>query len=287
MENASDVGGMKGIVFNLYDGTGSFQQWKEEMTLVLLANDMYCFIEGTDTGDKKTSDYRKQRAFALIALNLSRSCRDCLRHLESRDPKQAWEAVLARFERTSAAAKMAVLDTLLNLRCGESMLDYVSKFNECVGRLESMEEKLGKDLKVAIFLRGLPKKCRYLVDSIKVRERFPEIEEVINLALMEARYERNEFAEEVHMAERPRCAHANHEPSKRWVVHPELGPVCHNCGRKGHIKRDCPDGKGGAMESKRMTATADYAKQESDLETSLVEMDQYADIFVNRPPIVL
>jgi hypothetical protein len=66
---------------------GSFQQWKEEMTLVLLANDMYCFIEGTDTGEKKTADYRKQRAFALIALNLSRCCRDCLRHLDSRDPK--------------------------------------------------------------------------------------------------------------------------------------------------------------------------------------------------------
>jgi hypothetical protein len=143
---------MKGVVFNQYDGTGGFQQWKEELTLILLANDMYCFIDGSEQalGDKKTLDYRKQRAYAIIALNLSRSCRDCLRHVVSRDPKEAWEAVLARFEQTSASTKMAVLDTLLGLRCGSSMLDYVSKYNECVSRLTSMGETLGKDLKVAI-----------------------------------------------------------------------------------------------------------------------------------------
>ena len=170
-------------------------------------------------------------------------------------------------------------------------MDYVSKFlNECVGRLASMDEKLGKDLKVAIFLRGLPRKCRYLVDSIKVWERFPEIKEVISLALMEAQHERNDSMEEVrvlHLAERLRRAHTNHEPLKCWVVHPELGPVCHYCGRKGHIKKYCPDGKGGTMESKQETATADYVKQESNLETNLVEMDQYAGIFANRPPIEL
>ena len=41
------------------------------------------------------------------------------------------------------------------------------------------------------------------------------------------------------------------------------------------------------MESKQETATADYVKQESNLETNLVEMDQYAGIFANRPPIEL
>ena len=58
MGNADDVGGLKGVLFKQYDGTKSFQQWKGELTLVLLANDMYCFIEGTDTGDKKTVDGR-------------------------------------------------------------------------------------------------------------------------------------------------------------------------------------------------------------------------------------
>jgi hypothetical protein len=71
-----------------------------------------------------------------------------------------------------------------------------------------MDEKLGKDLKVAIFLRGLPRKCRYLVNLIKVRERFPDIVEVINLVWMETQAEEGNSEEEaqVHMAQKAKCA---------------------------------------------------------------------------------
>jgi hypothetical protein len=86
------------------------------MTLVLLAGNVWCFIAGEDQGDKKAVKHRKQRAFAILALNLSRSCRDCLRHLDSRDSKEAWHAIMARFERTTPATKMAVLDSLLNIQ---------------------------------------------------------------------------------------------------------------------------------------------------------------------------
>jgi hypothetical protein len=192
MENAIDVNGLKGVLINQYDGTGDFQQWKEEVILVLLANDMFCFVNGTDPGNKKTADSRKQRAFAIIALNLSRSCRDCLRHLNSHDPKEAWDAVLSRFEQTSAATKMAVLDSLLGLRCGNSVLDCVSKFNEYVNRLTIIEETLGKDLKVAI----------------------------------------------------------------------SLTPICHNCRQRGHLRRNCPNGKRGAIDKQTMTATTNYVKQD-------------------------
>lgn len=95
MEQSTDMSGLKGVVFNQYDRTGSFQQWKEELTLVLLANDMWCFIEGSEPSDKKTSEQKRQRAFAIIALNLSRLCRDCLRTMETTDPKEAWDAVMS------------------------------------------------------------------------------------------------------------------------------------------------------------------------------------------------
>jgi hypothetical protein len=75
--------GLKGIVFNQYNGTGSFQSWKEEIRLVLMANDLWCFIDGSDQGDKKMADTHSNKAYAIIALNLSRSCRDCLRSLGS------------------------------------------------------------------------------------------------------------------------------------------------------------------------------------------------------------
>jgi hypothetical protein len=76
---------------------------------------------------------------------------------------------------------MAVLATLHGLRCGDLMLEYVSRFYKCVSCLTSFDGKLGKELTVAILLRGLPPKYSNIVSSIKVRERLPEIEEVINL----------------------------------------------------------------------------------------------------------
>jgi len=256
MEQSTDMSGLKGVVFNQYDRTGSFQQWKEELTLVLLANDMWCFIEGSEPSDKKTSEQKRQRAFAIIALNLSRSCRDCLRTMETTDPKEAWDAVMSRFEQSSAATKMAVLDALLNLRCGSSVLDYVSAFNKHVSRLTSMNEQLGKDLKVAIFLRCLPPKYTYLVSTVKVQERLPEVEEVIQLVFLESQADTADTDGETYevgrvrtyAAERVQCEHRNHDQSRCWKLHPELAPVCHRCKKRGHFQKYCPSASGDAIE---------------------------------------
>ena len=281
MEQTAEVSGLKGVVFNQYDGTGSFQQWKEELTLVLLANDMWCFIEGTDPGDKKTSDQRKQRAFAIIALNLSRSCRDCLRGMDTKDPKEAWNAVLSRFEQTTPATKMVVLDALLNLRCGSSVLEYVSAFNGHVARLSSMDERLGKDLRVAMFLRGLPTRYSYLVSSIKVREKLPDTEEVVQLVLMEGHHERTSIGmEEAYTVEsKVRCEHRHHDRSRCWKLHPELAPTCHRCKQKGHLQRYCPNQRGDAIESDVKHDTLD--------ETHFADMGRYAGLYENLLPISL
>jgi len=112
----------KNVIFNQFDGTeGTFQIWKEEMELVLMANDLWCLVdpdidEAEDTGDKKTLSSRTQKAFALVALNLTRACRDVVRGLKTRDPRVAWKAILERFERVTPVTKMALLD--LNLLLG-------------------------------------------------------------------------------------------------------------------------------------------------------------------------
>ena len=118
MESASD-NKMKHVVFNQYNGTeGTFAVWKEEMELVLMVNDLWCLVdpeEIEDVGDKKTVASRTQKAYALIALNLTRSC-DVLRKLKSKDPRGAWQAIMKQFERVTPVSKMALLDALLGLR---------------------------------------------------------------------------------------------------------------------------------------------------------------------------
>ena len=101
------------------------------MELVLMANDLWCLVdpaETEDTGDKKTLSSITQKAFALVALNLTRACRDVVRGLKTRDPRVAWIAIIDRFERVTPVLKVALLDVLLGLRYQGTMIEYISDF---------------------------------------------------------------------------------------------------------------------------------------------------------------
>ena len=94
----------KSVIFNVFTGV-DFESWLEEMTLMLMALDLWGVVTGEEKPPKsseaieliKSYAQRKQKAFAVISLNLSTSCRDCLRQLEGNDPRQAWESIQRRF----------------------------------------------------------------------------------------------------------------------------------------------------------------------------------------------
>jgi hypothetical protein len=92
--------------------------------------------------------------------------------------------MVAQFDKPSGSAKMALLNSLLNLRCAESLMDYGSSYNVLVGRLKAMGEDFGKDLLVAVFFRGLPQTYGYLVAMLKLRATLPPVEEVIAMVIM-------------------------------------------------------------------------------------------------------
>jgi hypothetical protein len=111
---------------SLFDGQMDFRVWREKIELYLMANGLWGFIEGEDTGDKKTQATRSLAAYAIISINLTDSARNVVRRLGSRDPKEVWNALIAEFDQATPATKMALLDLLLGLRCTSSVLVYVS-----------------------------------------------------------------------------------------------------------------------------------------------------------------
>jgi hypothetical protein len=128
-----------------------------------------------------------------------------------------------------------------------------------------MDEKLGRDLKIAILLRGLPPRYQYLVSMIKVRDKSPELEEVVQLILMGSQTEYTKFEMpggqvNVHSAETVCCDHQNHDPSRCWKPHPELVPRCSICRQRGHTQQRCPHRRGDAVESPHdLNQMASYA----------------------------
>jgi hypothetical protein len=246
---------VKSIVFNQFDGKeGTFPIWREEMELVLMANDLWCLVDPDETeelGDKKTIPSRTQKAYALVALDLTRACRDVIRGLKERDPRAAWQAIIARFDRVTPVSKMALLDALLGLRYRGDMLGYVSDFNSVVSRLEAMDIKLHGELLVAILLRGLPGDYAVFVAALKHWERIPPLEEVIGMLCAEEQGRpaapTNSYGtlgltrSENYMSDMRcnECGKGGHTSANCWVLHPEKAPICRNCDKRGHIARSC------------------------------------------------
>jgi hypothetical protein len=99
-----------------------FRVWREKIELYLMANGLWTLIEGEDTGDKKTRAQRSLAAYAIISINLTDTARNVVRRLGSRDPREVWNALIAEFDQTTPATKMALLDFILGLRCTTSIL---------------------------------------------------------------------------------------------------------------------------------------------------------------------
>jgi hypothetical protein len=142
----------KDHVKSKFDGQMDFWLWREKLELYLMANGLWGFIEGEDSGDKKTQATRSLAVYAIILINLTDSARNVVRRLGSRDPNKVWNALIAEFDRTTPATKMAILELLLGLRCPSTVLSFVSNFQITITKLKSMDVVLDKDLMIVMML---------------------------------------------------------------------------------------------------------------------------------------
>lgn len=244
-----------------------FSSWEEEIRLMLMAKGLWGIVTGEETAGKDQALYsnKQQRAYAIIASGLSKSCRDCIRNIESTDPKEAWAAITARFSGPSAVAKMATLDCLFNLRATEDIdvREYISQFNRYVAKLNTYKVVMSEDVLVCLLLRGLPETYKLFRAQIRMTN---ELKVDLVLQLLHAEVELREGSADrggeqllntraiARTQGRNRrgptraiinqsntcgvCHREGHTEETCWEKHPELAPVCARC-RGMHYTRRC------------------------------------------------
>ena len=87
------------------------------MILFLMGLNLWNIVQGFEhakKGEKMEFEARRQQAYAILSLNLSSSCRDCLRDLEGPDPSLAWNAIVKKFQSKSPLSKLMMLDELIS-----------------------------------------------------------------------------------------------------------------------------------------------------------------------------
>jgi hypothetical protein len=262
-----------------------FRVWVERMEFYLMANGLYSgLLDDEDPGDKKTLVQRQLACYGVINMNLSDSCRDAIRRLNTKDPRKCWEALIAEYDQHNPMSQMLLLHSLLELKCSGTVLDYVSEFNLIVAKLQSMAINFDQRLLVALMLRGLPSTFEVFRSTIRHREKVPTLDELCAMVKVEdkalARQQRTQDSQvysagRVSVSAAVRCTGCNrigHSEDRCWTLHPGLAPTCRRCGRVGHLAASC-------------TATRPTAP-ETDMARTLVDVED-SDQFDGFPPISL
>jgi hypothetical protein len=253
MESLAGEACFKDHTVSLFGGRMDFRVWREKIELYLMANGLWGFIDGEDTGDKKNQATRSLVAYTIISINLTDSARNVVRRLGSRDPKEVWNALLAEFDKSTPATKMALLDFLLGLRCTSTILAYVSDFQVTIMKLRSTDVRLDEDLTIAMVLRGLPQTFETFTNSVKHREKMPNLDKLFSMICLEEKLvaqaqgvsnTEQTVAPKSYVADTPgggcpECGKVGHNQDTCWRLHPELAPLCGRCEQRGHSTRNC------------------------------------------------
>mmetsp|Transcript_21122 Transcript_21122/g.27724 ORF Transcript_21122/g.27724 Transcript_21122/m.27724 type:complete len:135 (+) Transcript_21122:66-470(+) len=124
------------LIFKIFDGK-NFREWKELMILFLMGLGLWTVVSNKFEESKTDEDSKpelallekKMKAYAILSLNLTSSCRDCLRDLPNQDPASAWEAILKKFEARTPLDKLMALDELISFALDPNDIpDSLSRF---------------------------------------------------------------------------------------------------------------------------------------------------------------
>ena len=151
----------------------NYYSWKFDMKMILLGNDLWGIVEGSETLNPNANDAekvafrkRENRAMSCIGLTIARNLQIYVRNTKS--SKEAWDSLANKFEEKSLSRKIECHRKLYSLRLGnKSMVDHVNELKTISENLEAIEDPvLEKDL-VMILLSSLPEEYNNLLTILE------------------------------------------------------------------------------------------------------------------------
>ena len=172
----------------------------------------------------------KDRALATIVLSVDPSLLYFIG--DPQDPAIVWEKLGNQFQKKTWANKLALRRKLysLRLRDGDSIQKHIKDMTEIFNELAAINDPITEEDRVVHLLASLPESYDILVTALKASVEVPKMEIVTERLLHEERKIKEKHGSET--TDGMKAMFINRQSKGK-------GPKCYQCGKFGHIKRNC------------------------------------------------
>ena len=227
--------------------SSNWMTWKFQIKHLLLAKDLWGFIDGTevlqdDASAQQRADFNKrsQKAFSTMVMSVSSSQLYLITSYE--EPRRAWTALKNHFERDTLVNKLILKKQYFRMEMAEgtSMEAHIKTMKELTDRLAAINAPIAEEDQVVTLLGSLPPSYSALVTALEARD-------AVTLSYVQQSLIREE--QRLKESNTQHTGLNNMSGIGRALIGKHDGQpgkghrnkkVCYLCGETGHFRKDCP-----------------------------------------------
>jgi hypothetical protein len=235
----------------------NYQLWKMQMEGYLYQKDLFQPLGGIANKSAAMKDKEwevlDRKALGMIRLSLAVSVDFNI--LKEKTMQELMDALDKLYEKPSASNQVFLMKRLFNIKISEGgyVPDHLNEFNTVTNKLSSIKLDFDDEVRALIILCSFPERWNDLVmvvsNSVSGSNTL-KFDDVVGGFLskeMRRKSTSETSSNALNMENRGRQkdrgkGSENHENSRKGRSKSRLGKIeCWNCGKKGHLKKDCRD----------------------------------------------
>jgi hypothetical protein len=233
----------------------NYQLWKMQMQDYLYQKDLFLPLGRTTKKLAATKDEEweilDRKALGTICLSLAMSV--TFNISKEKTTKGLMDALAKLYEKPSASNKVFLMKRLFNMKMSEggSVADHLNGFNTVTNQLSSIKVDFDDEVRALLILFSLPESWNGLVMAVSNSVsgsntlKFDDVVGVILSEEMQRKSTGETSGNALNMENKRRQkdrgkGFGNCGNSRKGGSKSRLGKIeCWNCGKKGHLKKDC------------------------------------------------